>query len=241
MDKQAVRVDLKEFMDSAKKLGDSEYPRYLAKAFQYLSMRARNEVRHETKSKFKLHTEFIPNSILNTPHTAGQVKAAENSIRQYHDIMSAVFLRPASTPKRDLGFMVPHETGERKVPRHGMLAIPAGDLENYDYKTSRGSVKSQYKPKNLLKSYNRVGGNTKGHKLSGKSGGAPKPFLLKLGSGKEMVVRRQAKTSNRLEFLYSLKSSARIDPVWSFEETVKRTVQEVYKAVIVGQLRKMKP
>lgn len=239
--KPNISMDIRGFIKSSNKLLDEDYPRAVAVAFKRIAREARNEVRQETRRDFKLHTDYIPNSILSTPHTPGQLKAGARSVVRFHDIESAVFLRPANTARRSLDFMVPHETGQAKTAHGGLVAVPAGDLDNYQTKTSRGATRKKWKPAQLLADYNKLGGNVKGNKLrKGKRSGKGIAFIKKSKNGVALIVRRKNLKSNSLEVLYSLKKKARIKPVWGFEPTVDTTVRRTYKAIANRSLSKMR-
>ena len=237
--KSAVSVDLRAFNQSLNKLINKEYPDKLARGFATLAEQCRDEVRAETKRKFKLHSPYIPKGVLSIPHSEGQIKSAARSIRRKGDLMAAVLLRPARTPKNDLSFMVSHETGADKRPHGGDLAVPGRDIKRLGFKTSKGKVKKRWKPAELLKEFNRLGGNRKGSKLQRKSkSGKTNPYLFEYEQGRTAIVRRIHPATDKLLFLYHLKDKASIKPRWSFEPTVHTTATRKAKSTITKYINK---
>ena len=229
MENSGIIVDSKDFMRDAKYIGGTAYPKAVALTFKHIARKAKEDVQDETRRNFHLHSDYIPKGIRSTPEKKSQVLAAAKSVERYHDITAAVYLRPGSG-KRSLDFMVDHETGGTKTARGGgNIAIPAKDLANYSSKTSRGAIRKNWKPAQLLAYYNREGGNTKGNKLRKKGRGSiKKAYLKKSKSGDIQIVRRKNKKSRSLEFLYTFKKSADIKATWDFEKTVRKSVENNY-------------
>lgn len=238
----AVTVELAEFMKSIKKFNGDQYPMAIAKAFRRIANGGKEDVQNRTRSEYNLHSDFIPQGIKSTPYTNSQMKAGARSIEKYHDIEAAVYVRGANSPEKSLDFMVNHDTGEDKRAQGGMLAIPAGDLKNYAYKTSRGKVKKMYKPATLLKEYNRVGPNKKGRQLQKKGKrGKGAAFIMTTKSGTKAIVRKLNPKQKSLQFLYFFKKDADIKATWQFEPTVLNTVSRTYQRDIAHYFNKIKP
>lgn len=225
-----IQVDTKRFLRAWQKLRHEQIPKAVVFGISRTARTARDEVRALTRQRFRLHTDFIPNSVRHIPdrRKSNQMTAAVRAFRNKHkSFRSAVFARGANAPKSKLDFMVPHEEGGTKTSVHGgKIAVPAHDIKKYRYKTRTGKIKKAWKPENLLKHYNEVGPNTKGTKLPPRNRrGKPKSFLLNTKSGKTFVVRRKARGSKKLEFLYHLIKSAQIRERWDFTETVHTVVR----------------
>lgn len=227
---QMIELDLTQFERESNDFLKEQYPHAVAIGMRDTALGARDSVRERTKGIFKLHSDYIPNAILSTPYTSGQMKSAEKSFRSYGDIRGAVFLR-RGTGKRSMQFMVPHEIGGKKSA-DGSVAIPAGDIENYSYRTGRGAVSKRWKPSTLLQEFNaqsgNIGGNISGNIITGKN---KKIAFIKRSpkSGALQIVRRKTKDPKSLQYLYTFKRDVNIKATWDFKETVEISVTRNYR------------
>lgn len=195
--------------------------------------RARDLIRFRTKQVFNLHSDYIPNSIRSIPDPAkpSAIAAATKGLMgRHHDFKAAVYLRGHSDPKKNLDFMVLHETGGRKRPVKGRaLAIPGSDIRQYSgFKTTRGQVRSRWKPSNLLQDYNlkrKIVRVKKNKKVS-------KSFII----GRSIARWR----GENMEFLYQFARSALIKARWGFVSTVKGSVLLNLHVDILKELNKIK-
>lgn len=244
-----ITVDISDFRRDLQKYFKTDYPESVARGFQALTQYARDAGRQRTAERYKLHSDFIPKGILNTPNTDSQVKAAAKSMERHHDLQAAVFLRPASDPGKGLGFMVPHETGAPKTPHGAMIAVPSYGISAYSFKTSGGAVKAKYKPAELLKVHNQKGDSKlPAGVIAGMAAEGNKPgkggrrkgeaFIVTGKGGVPMVVRRKSGNRKPLEILYVFKKEVKSDGDWGFETTVQATVMNKYKSVLSAYVNK---
>lgn len=189
---------------------------------------AAEAVRTVTRSRFELHSEFIPRGI--------RVQSANvRDLRDFGLAESAVYTAPIIS-----GWMPLHEEGGDKIPRHSSIAIPSQELNKDFNKTSTGKIKSNLLPKALLRGYVDIM-NRKGKKVrrNVKVGGNPAFLVTSRRSGLEMIVRRRSTKRSPLEVLYIFKKRAHIHAEWDFEKTVKtvanfcfeRNFQKAFTAV----------
>ena len=244
-----VQVDISDFRRDLKNYFSAQYPESMARGFQALSQSARDAARQRTAEKYKLHSDFIPKGILNTPQTDAQIAAAAKSIDRHHDIQASVFLRPSGDVTKSLGFMVPHETGDNKTPRGSMIAIPSYGIEGYSFRTSRGGVKTKYTPSELLKDYPKGGSRLPPAVVAGliqdAQQGKGKPgrkkgeaFVTVSKGGVPMIARRKGGGRLPLEVLYVMKKAVKSDGNWGFETTVQATVVNKYRGVLARYINK---
>lgn len=220
-------VDIKAFLYDLKKLRNELIPRAVVLGFRRTAKYGRDAAAERTKTVFNLHSEYIPRGIMFLPDKPRQVNAAIKGFSGRHkDFEASVFVRGANNVKKDLGFMVLHETGGYKKSHSGKLAVPAEDLKKYRYQTGKGATKKSWKPEQLLKYYNTHGPVEKGSKQHGKSRkGKPKAFILKSKHGKgTMIARRVHHKSRKLEILYRFIDTADIDKRWDFVKTIHTQV-----------------
>jgi len=234
-----IRVDMRDFEKDLKHYLDDQHPHAVALGFRSLSIFARDAVRQRTGEKYKLKSDYIPKGILSTPYTDNQTDAAAKSYAKHHDLIAAVFLRPSSQPSGGLAFMVPHETGENKTPAKGQaIAVPSYGVEHYSFRTSRGGVKTAFKPKTLLEGYQKH--HLPASQLAAmmadpkptKKGRKGKPFTGQTKAGVGIIGRRKGNGRLPIEVLYVFKSYVRSDGDWGFEPTIRAEVQAKYVRTI---------
>jgi len=252
MAKQQIYVDYKEFARSSRKIQDKEFPQKIVNAFSELAYKGARRVRIATRSKFKLHSRYIPNAIKSIPLNEAQKSAAQKAVRRYGDVFAAVYLRGANTPKRSMDFMALHEEGGIKKPHEGRsaLAIPTTTLKRKPgFKTAKGRVRKRWKPNTLLEKFKSRGsvfnGQTttnKGIVMGPQSGRVPgHAFIIAGKGGTPMIARRKTRRGDRnLEFLYALENRAKIKRRWDFESNVWKSVRSRYDKVIIKYLGTMK-
>jgi hypothetical protein len=244
------RVDLTEFTAAAKRHLKRDWPKAVVNALSDVAMDARDEARDMTKGKFDLHSDWVPKGIMHTPNSSSQKAAAANALQKYGDFTAAVFLRGATDPKKSLGFMAHHEYGEERDPVGKFIAIPLKGIKGKSFRASKGSVKKKWRPSELLKRFNETGSkfdgrttihhggrglghNRKGGKLPGNA------FIIGTKSG-PMIARRARKGKKRtLEFLYVLKTKARIKELWGFVGNVYDTVGAKASARLVKAVKQL--
>lgn len=218
MSKPVFTIRAEDTLRGLTSLQKKQIPFAMAKGLTEIAKISQVAVQNRTREAFKLHSNYIPRGVMVQP-----AKKAEFSQKGY--TTSAVFTSNAITP-----FMAVHEVGGLKRPRRTSLAIPSKGLQRYSYRTSAGAVKMRWKPRTLLQS------NPQGNKGKGKTSRVP--FVLsRRGQQPAMIVRRTKKGPNGLEMLYLFSSSARIHPVWRFEETVKRVASKVYRQTLEFELQ----
>lgn len=237
--KTGITVNTNEWRKSANAFINSRYPDAVARGFKKIAESAQEEIQKETKGKFALHTDYILRGIRSTPRTPGQLKASARAVDKYGNMEAAVYLRPGSG-RKDLSFMVDHETGASRKPRGKRIAIPAGGLDNYNYQTKTGGVRKRWRPSTLLQKWNTQGPNRAGNDLPpGKRRGKPAPFIIETSSG-TMLARRKTRKDNSLEFLYSFNKSANIKQRWGFEATINADVARNYRPIMNRFINKIK-
>ena len=216
-----IQIDAARFRTGLTRMQNAMFPEAVAKALGAICKTARRAVVGRTKSVFKLHTHYIPNSVIATPRGPAQRRAVAGKLSRQGYAYGSVYLRPGAG-RRDNSFMMPHETGKPKDSRDGSLAVPSSDLSHY--KTSTGAVKKTKKPATLLAYFNSNNFSRHIRKRGRKPQG--KAFILKGVNGSDAVIARRKTGGNRkaLEFLYHFKQQVKIRPVWRFEETVISSV-----------------
>lgn len=231
-DQPNIIFDVDDFRRDVEALSNREYPAAMAAAMRATTRTAAANTRLQTENVFDLRSDYITKAIKNTPETNSQMKKAARGFVSHGDLNGTVYLRPGSG-KRDMSFMLPHETGGTKRATGGVLAVPAEDIENYSYRTSRGAVKKRYKPETMLAQYNSIsgktGGNIAGSKITGKN--KKMPFLKESPmTGATQIVRRKTKDPKSLQVLYTFKKEVKVNPAWEFEKTVRVSVESNYES-----------
>ena len=226
-----IRLEVDEFRESWETWRNAKWPEAVARGFGALARMARDKMRDRTRQVFDLHTDYIPQAIRSTPDNSSQISAAARAFGKYGDLQASVYLRGGSGNK-SMEFMLPHETGEDKVPQAGSLAIPSTDLEGYSFRTGRGATKRAWKPGKLLEIYNQTN-HGKERRMEKRAGSVGAAFVMQTNKG-PMVARRKGKD---LQFLYSFKERADIKPVWDFEDTIVQYVNAHGRAIIERMIR----
>lgn len=240
-----LRADISAFLRDYNRIGKA-IPEAIVLGLAKTAQRGRDAVRRRTRQVFKLHTDYIPNSIrsIPDPHRAKAIAAATRAlVGRHRDFSAAVYLRGSSNPKKSLAFLALHETGGVKRPAGGRaLAAPGRDLRRYSFRTSRGAVRRGWKPEKLLEYYNRVGAADKGSiQRTPNTRGKPKAFILESGKGRgRMIVRRKSRKSRDLEILYQFLQTAQIDKRWGWVKTVRSTVERHLSRDIANQINKVR-
>lgn len=245
-----LRVDLTDFVAGAKRHMRKGWPGAVVDAFSDVAEMARDDVRGMTRSKFDLHSDWVPKGIRHTPNNEAQKSAAENALRRHGDMTAAVFVRGASDPKKSMGFMAHHEYSEDRDPVDKFIAIPLKGVRNKSFRTGKGRVKKRWRPAELLKRFNetnsRFDGRTTIHKggrgLGYKRKGGKLPghaFIIGTQRG-PMIARRIKRGGEKgLEFLYVLKTQARIKKIWGFAGRVYDTVGAKAGTRLIEELKRL--
>lgn len=239
--KPAIEIHTEEFLRDFNTLSD-DFPEAFAFGMRNVTRTARDAGRMQTDLVFNLHTNYILKLIQNLPETPSQIASATKAASGYGDIRGAVYVRQGNG-NADINWLVDHEEGRvRNSSKGGAIATPSTDLSNYQSKTSTGRTAKRWKPKTLLSYYNSVGPNIAGSK---QAKGAPrtkrrgKPFIMELKNGKAAIVRRRSSNRHNLEFLYSFNDNVKIKPTWSFEQTVRASVQQSYVEDITKEINRI--
>lgn len=232
----------KEARSALSNLEFEQFPFALAKTLSEIAKGSMEQVRRITKKQFKLHTEFIPLGVR-------YLSAKKSEIKNKGIGQTEVF-----TMERISGFMPVHEEGGERIPgtagsknapggkdRGKSFALPGskgpgGDIQSYDFKTSSGKIRKKWHPRTLLQDYHgrSQGGRTKGVGRGGRKG---KPFVIRgKSSNVPMLVRRSSKKRYPLEVLYIFAKRAKYPPVWEFEPTVKKYVDERFQSAFQKNL-----
>lgn len=239
-----IVVDLTEFSIGAKRHMDHDWPRAVVEGFSELAEKGRDDSRALAARHFDLRSPFIPSGIRSTPNSAAQKAAAAHALKKYGDMNAAVFLRGASDPRKSLEFAAHHATGETRGAQDKYIAVPMKGVKAKGFRTAKGRVRKRWKPAQLLKHFNATGSvytgvTTQGRRKLGYKGKGRKipgkAFMIRSKRGEPLIARRISrgpKGSKNLEFLYILKTKARIQEKWGFVDGVYRSVGHRYSGVI---------
>lgn len=212
-------MDYRATMRALTAIQKDQFPYAYAKALTETAKVAQHVVRLHTKDRFKLHTDYIPRGVLIEP-------ALKRELIQFGSTSSAVLTSRAITP-----FMAWHETGGIKRPRGKMLTTPGPHIKKYSWKTGTGAVRQSYKPRTLLRMSKP---STVGQRKKGRL--SRKPFIIDAqGSRPALVVRRVQQGDRGLEILYTFQPSAKIKPVWQFEELVRRSATRNFESIFADE------
>lgn len=210
-----IKIDSKDFNKGLDDLAKKQLPFVVAKTLTDLARMGQFTARVQTRKAFKLHTDFIPNNIRYTP-----ARKTDFFNGTAHSIIS-------TTEK--LGFMVDQETGDTRRPIGKAFAVPSILAKRLnDFKTSTGSVKAKYKPKNLLKAWNA---KTKTH---GTIQNTNKVNAYIAGGILFARIKNLFMTGKRKSIpLDAFEGSVKIKPRWGFiksiEERTKRMVESTFR------------
>ena len=209
-----LRANTREAIQDLKAIENDQYPFVLAKSLTRTAQGSQHAVKRETRRRFNLHTNFIPNNI--------KITAARKSDVKRGTVASDVH----TTNKID--FMSLHERGGVKKSRGGKrIAIPSRQLKKRNFKTTRGRVRETWKPKTLLKG--RLDRKTGKRRAPGKRAA----FIDEVGARQtDAIMRRIGRKKNPvIEVLYILTKRARIKSKWGFERTVKDFTENNFDAI----------
>lgn len=206
--------------------------------FAKTAQRARDDVRQKTRSAFKLHSDYIPQSVrsIPDPSKAKALAAAAKGLRgKRHTFQGAIYLKGTNNPKKSLAFLVDHEIGTSRRPVHGQFAIPK-EVRRYRFRGARGAVLKRWSPRKILEYYNRVGSADYGSKRHGPSRrGKPKAFILR-----NQIVRRKTNKSRELEILYTFSKQVRIRRRWGFVDTAHRSIRQNLTNDVVTEINRLR-
>ena len=218
-----VRVEMDDYIADAKKLLGSDWPKAVVHALELTAKRTEMMERANTRDRFKLHTQWIPQQIKAFPKTSGQRKKLERDFKQKHEGFAAV------QTSNKIDWMSLHEDGGTQTPRGRALALPGPGSKKYAYKTGTGKTRKRWQPSTLLKEYN-TNPWVKGSKHPGSRGtGKRLPFIIRGRGGTPLLVRRRSKASGPLDTLYVFKPHANIKATWHFEEKGYNFVRTNYQ------------
>lgn len=214
-----IQVDAEKALADLGAIGSKHVPFVVAATLTRVAEMARNEARRVTRLKFRLHTDFIPQSVRFKP-------ASKYDIKSRGEAFSSVF-----TTDKISGYMPLHETGGEKDPNigHSKLALPTTDLQRTGFQTGSGAVRQSLKPKTLLRQYqgpSKTGSRT--------PGAAKKAFIIrsKKNPSVTLIVRRKTKARFPLQRLFFFEPRARIKSRWTFIPTVQRYVDFNFRPVL---------
>lgn len=131
-------------------------------------------------------------------------------------------------------FMNPQAWGGTKEPsKSKYLAIPTDEFLAKGIRTSTGSIKTKFKPKQLLRA-----GKLKGPKRKHGRIRNPKPFVFKGHWGNAVVAVRAGRERFPLFYLYNFNPKAKIPKRWPFLDIVKRFVNREATATFSREFEK---
>ena len=199
-----ITLDTKQTIKALKFFEKFQYPFVLAQTLTETAKGGKQAVGIQSRRSFKLHGEFVPNQIR-------IMSAKKTDVTKKGFAESAVF-----TGTKLNGWMGLHEMGGTKqahatggIDRGKRLAIPGKGLKKLSFKTSKGKVKTKYKPKNITK--------------------LPKTFFTLTRKGLPVIMRRKSKKQYPTEIMYVFVLPARIKPEWKFEKAVVKYVNFSFK------------
>lgn len=207
-----VSVDYARALRGLQGIEREQMPFAYAKTLLDVAKTAANAVKRETRSRFKLHGEFIPRGILVEPFRVGAIK---RNIKQYGLAQVAIMSSRAITP-----FMAIHEKGGTKRPVKGRKVISVVTKKwREENTTASGALKRGARPAALLKYYNTHKGSAKRQS----KGAIMRPF--KLGGS---IVQRTPGSQYGRRVLFHFVGSAKIKARWGFEPTTRSVVEHVW-------------
>lgn len=245
MTRTMIRVELGDFIVSARKHSERDWPRAIVGGVAELAERASVAVQMITAQKFKLHSDYIIKGIRHTPSNPSQKLRAIGALKRFGDFNAYVYLRPSNSPKRSLEFMADHEYGEERQPQDKWLALPMPDLKKRAFKTGRGAVRKRWKPETLLQHFNETNSRYNGsttdsdNKRKGRRRNPSDAFLMRSRAGSPMIVRRVGKQRGDIEVLYLFKKSVNIKKSWDFVDTVYYVVRRDYATVLQDRIAEL--
>jgi hypothetical protein len=238
--KQIVTVHTAQFLKASKLFLNKQWPDALSKALGKTALQAKHGVQGHMRRVFKLHGGFIPNTVQSYPHFKGNYSKVAGDLRKRGRGTAYVRLRPASEPRRSVGFLLDHELGLYKRPhgRNKNIAIPDRDFRKKGIYTPRGATKARYKPSGLNgqgggklpevdldvgSSWKNIRGLSKGQSFVIKDD--EKRFIVKKGEQK-----------GRFEYEYKLQERAKIPNRMNFDGVVKRIARSKLQKNVAKEL-----
>jgi hypothetical protein len=219
MNTVTIVVDAEKALAEMGAIASKHAPFVVAATLTRVAEMARNEGRRITRQHFKLHTDFIPQSIRFKP-------ASKYDLKTRGEAYSSVF-----TTDKISGYMPLHESGGEKNPHLGRtkIALPTTDLSMKGFQTGSGAVRYNLKPKTLLANY-------QGPVAPGKRvlGALKKAFIIrsKKNPAVTLIVRRKTKGRFPLERLFFFEPRTKIAPRWHLVPTITRYVDLNFRPVL---------
>jgi hypothetical protein len=249
MQDEVIRVELDNFVKSAKKHIKGDWPETVARAFSKIASDANSKTIVTTRNKFRLHSEYIPRGIKFYPQTEAQLKISADAMRRFGDMQAAVYLRGARDPKKSLQFMVDHELSEKRKPQNKWIAAPTDQMKRQysSFKTSSGKIRKRYQPKIILERFRKTGKyngvTTISHHRVRRRRLPGTPFLIYSRKvNKTFIAVRYYKglpSDKSNLFMYVFLTKASIKKRWGFEFAVRSEVTTTYKATLADFQNRM--
>ncbi len=135
-----------------KQLGDfthRDLPSAIARGFGNTAEQGVVAGKRELSSKLTLRSKWILNGVKGMPVKPNQQKAFIRSYNKYGIADGSIYIRGATRPKNDLGFLLDHEKGTNRKAKNKFMAIPLRGLRQWkksDYRTKAGRTKKRLKP-----------------------------------------------------------------------------------------------
>lgn len=132
-------------------------------------------------------------------------------------------------------FMKLNTTGGTKRGEGKNLSFAGSVLDENKFRYSSGKIKDQRKPKELLKYADENPSKSKG---AGKRKKKPTAFKTVGKHGYKVIGIRDAAGSRKVQWLYSLQKTAKIEKKWDFEGIAKEYFNKNVKKVFDEELKK---
>ena len=208
-----IRVDLHDFRKSAQRLVGRLWPGAIVEGVSKSVDNIIEADRKHIKHVFDLRSNWVTQGVKGYPLSLTQKSASAKRLLREHEFDAAVYLRGSSTAKNDLGFIAEHEFGaDRRSKQRKNISVPLA-VKQYSFRTSRGSVRKQWRPSgDLLKRYRESGSHFENSTTKSaskqKSRRLPSKAFLIGTKGRIFIVRRITKKTkynkDALQFLYVL-------------------------------------
>jgi hypothetical protein len=227
-----VRVDLTRFNLEMRNLTKKQLPVAIAMGLSSSALKAKKTMQKRLPARFKLHTEYVPNSISTWPYNKSTAKQEARKLSRFGDMHARVYFRSQkggdrTTVKRSMEFLDDQELGTYKTP-HGSnqnILVPSKHLLRKGIKTGTGKIRYRYSPKGIYDTI-KAGGKT----TRGKIGD---PFVIN-----DTIMARTG--TWEYEPLYFKKPKTKQKNRLHMHETVRRSVKRTYKQDIKREVMKMK-
>lgn len=234
-------------------------PRAIARGFSRTAKQGEIAGKRELTRGLTLRSKWILNGVKGMPLNEGQQNAFVNSYKKYGIADGSVYIRGATQAKKELSFLLNHETGKNRIAHNRLMAIPLRGLrewKNSDWRTTSGRTKKRLKPSRLLgDEYNKAKdgsfvavftGKTlsqKRRKRKRKKGASRsqgyKPFII--NSKRSKTSSRHTKNRGSLKILYKFQKVTKQSRKIMFGDVVEEKIIQKLRPNVIRELRRIQP